>query len=388
MRWSNFCLPLTRQVSKEAVTPSHQWMLKTGMIHQVMSGVYSYLPFGLRAMRRIEDLIRKEMNNIGGNEVLLPCLQPRELWVKTDRVQAMGDVLMSLRGTGPAGEDGWTAKTVLGATHEEIITDLAANFVKSHKQLPLMLYQIQTKFRNEPRPQGGLVRTREFVMKDAYSFHTDAADLDRFYEVMMFAYGIIFGQCRIAGKMVEAEGGAIGSGQSHEFVAGDLEIGHIFKLGDKYSTKLNANFTGADNVRAPLQMGCYGIGVGRLLSAIIEANHDDKGIIWPKSVAPFDFLITVLDQDDEQVKKVVTDVVNVVEQGLGRSVLIDDRSERAGVKFNEGDMIGIPVRITIGKRGLETGMIELKDRRTGNTANISRLSFDPDTVDEAVNSLQ
>ncbi|MDD5775426.1 MAG: His/Gly/Thr/Pro-type tRNA ligase C-terminal domain-containing protein, partial [Candidatus Omnitrophica bacterium] len=291
----------------------------------------------------------------------------------------------------------------LGPTHEEVITDLVSNHVSSYKQMPLTLYQIQTKFRDEMRPRFGLVRCCEFIMKDAYSFDVDEAALDVSYQTMFGAYNRIFKRLGLSCLAVEADSGVMGGSVSHEFMVpaacgedfvsvcsqctaprpyqegiepvcpkckgalekvNTIEVGHIFKLGTKYTSMLNANYLNAKGQSLPIVMGCYGIGVSRLIATVIEQNHDEKGIVWPKEVAPFDILISPLDVTNDSVVAKARELHDTLE-GRGYTVLLDDRDERAGVKFKDAELVGIPVQIVIGRDFIANGTLEYKNRRTG-----------------------
>jgi prolyl-tRNA synthetase len=563
MLWSKFFIPTTKEVPKDATAPSHQLMLRAGLIRQLMAGVYSYLPLGYRALRKIEQIVREEMNRAGAIELHMPCLQPLELWEQTGRTEAMGDVLLRLAGS----RGDWRTQTCLGPTHEENVTEIVRAYVQSYKQLPINLYQIQTKFRGEARPKSGVLRTREFLMKDAYSFHRDKASLDEGYQAMYDAYCRIFTRCGLPYVAVEAESGPIGGDASHEFmvltdagedvvvlsdngdyaanleraaaaplppstaemrplkevhtpgkgtiadvcgllgtqpadmiktliyvdprkneksgapfqplpivvlvrgdheineaklnraaggrlelagesviqnltgaavgfagpqgllpkvarmiidpavigmrnactganktdyhvvnlnpgrdfavtgekvlvadvrsvVAGDLspkgsgsalhlktaiEVGHVFKLGTKYSDALKATYLDQDGKPKSFIMGCYGIGLNRIMAAAIESHHDENGIIWPLSIAPFEVLIVALDPREAEVMAVANKLHDEL-SAAGVDVLLDDRDERAGFKFKDADLIGIPVRITVGKKGLAEGVVEVKRR--------------------------
>ncbi|MFH1747578.1 MAG: proline--tRNA ligase [Planctomycetota bacterium] len=578
MRWSQFFIPTTKETPKDATAASHVLMLRAGLIRQLAAGMYSYLPLGYRTLRKIEQVVRDEMNNAGAIELHMPVLQPLSLWDETGRTAAMGDVLLRLGG--PPGD--WRPNTVLGPTHEEVITEIARAYLNSYKQLPINLYQIQVKMRGEARPKSGVLRTREFLMKDAYSFHADKASLDKEYDNMYAAYCRIFGRCGLPYLAVEAESGAIGGDVSHEFMvltdagedsvvmsanndyaanlerataaplpqqagdmlpieevhtpghgkvedvcafmgtqpgqmiktliyttepqsepgapatgqtdqsrdrqgadtqpkivvalvrgdhdvneskldkaagltleladpetiervtgaavgfagpqglidridqliidrdvttmrnaasganktdyhvknvnpgrdfpvdgakvlvadirnalAGDLsptgsasllslntaiEVGHIFKLGTKYSDSMQATFLTREGKPQPLIMGCYGIGVSRIMAAAIEANHDDNGIIWPMSIAPFHVLVMALDPRVAEVMQTATAIHDQL-AAAGLEVLFDDRDERAGFKFKDADLIGIPLRVIVGKKGLKDGVVELSHRR-------------------------
>jgi len=531
-----------REAPAEAETVSHQLLLRTGMISQVATGVYSYLPLGWRVLKKIENIIREEMDKAGGQELMLPALQPLELWQETGRDQAFGKGLFVLT-------DRKDRKLALGPTHEEVITQLVSRNVQSYRDLPLMLYQIQTKFRDEPRPRGGLLRVREFDMKDLYSFDADEKGLDESYNKMLQAYRKIYERCCLPAMLVEADSGAIGGKDSHEFIIitesgedeviycdsckyaanaekaqsvktkvsggkllpleevatpgaatieevsrflkvpqsytlkavfyvadgklvfvvirGDIEVndvklknalkcielrlateaevkaagivagaaspigihgikviaddsitsgtnfvagankpethlrnvnyprdfkvdvvtdiararagdecpkcgaklssthgveaGHVFKLGTFLSEKLGAYFLDENGVSRPIVMGCYGIGVGRLLAAAIECNHDDKGIIWPLSIAPYQVYLCSLYLENTKVAEAAEKIYADFEaQGL--EVLYDDRKESPGVKFNDADLLGIPLRVTISPRTLEKNSAEVKWR--------------------------
>jgi prolyl-tRNA synthetase len=531
-----------REVPAEADTVSHQLLVRAGMINQLAAGIYSYLPLGWRTLRKIENIIRNEMDKAGGQEVHLPILQPDELWQISGRDRTMSDVLFHLC-------DRRERKLTLGPTHEEVITSLAARYVRSYRDLPILLYQIQTKFRDEPRPRGGLIRVREFHMKDLYSFDADEAGLDESYQKMVEAYQNIFDRCGLPVMLVEADSGAIGGKDSREFMAvaengedeiiycpschyaanaekavsakektdngqplpvaevatpgvstieevagflkvpasrtlkavfyiadgaivfvvirGDLavneiklknqlhaaelrlateaeviaagivpgaaspvglkgfrviaddsitsdtnfiaggnktythlknvnyprdfkadivadiaaaragdkclkcggtlasargiEVGHIFKLGTTYSTKFEASFIDEKGESHPIVMGCYGLGLSRLLAAVIERNHDDKGIIWPVSIAPYHVYLCALYRDGSNVAEVAETLYKDLESA-GLEVLFDDREESPGVKFNDADLLGIPFRLTVSPRTLEKNGAELKLR--------------------------
>jgi len=521
---------------------SHQLLLRAGMIHQVAAGVYSYLPIAWRVLKKIENIIRQEMDAAGGQELMLPVLQPLEIWQQSGRDQAFGKGLFTL-------DDRRDRKLALGPTHEEVITQLVSYYVQSYRDLPRLLYQIQTKFRDEPRPRAGLVRVREFTMKDLYSFDVDEAGLDQSYDKMLQAYHNIYRRCRLPAAVVEADSGAIGGKDSHEFmlttesgedeiiyctkcnysantekaesikdklesepplpieevdtpgittieqvsnflnvpqshtlkavfyvadgevvfvvIRGDIEVnevklknllhcnelrlataaelqeaaivagsaspvgitgikviadysitsganfvaggnkpdthirnvnyprdfkvdilagiakahagedcprcggellsahgievGHTFKLGTFLSEKFGAVFTDPDGISHPIVMGCYGIGLGRLLAAAIEQNHDDKGIIWPMPIAPYHIYICPLYREDSNVSRVAESLYADLEaQGL--EVLFDDRDESPGVKFNDADLLGIPIRVTISPRTLQKNSVEVKKR--------------------------
>jgi prolyl-tRNA synthetase len=532
-----------REIPAEADMASHQLLLRAGMIHQITAGVYSYLPLAWRVLKKIENIIREEMDAAGGQELMMPVLQPLELWQETGRDEAFGKGLFTL-------SDRKDRTLVLGPTHEEVITQLASRNVQSYRDLPLLLYQIQTKFRDEPRPRGGLIRVREFIMKDLYSFDADEAGLDQSYNRMLQAYQNIYNRCGLPTRLVEADSGAIGGKDSREFmlitetgedeliycpgcgysanaekaesikeklteeeplplkevstpgmatieevshflnvphsrtlkavfyiadgelvfvvIRGDIEVnevklkntlhcselrlatedevisagivagaaspigisgvrviaddsittganfvagankpdthlrnvnyprdfkvdlitdiaraqagegcpkcrgkflslrgievGHVFKLGTIFSQKLGAFYIDADGVSRPIVMGCYGIGLGRLMAAAVEQNHDDKGIIWPLPIAPYHIYLCPLYLENPQVESTVENLYTELEKS-GLAVLFDDRRQSPGVKFNDADLLGIPLRVTISPRTLEKDSAEIKWRR-------------------------
>ncbi len=544
MRISKLVSKTQREIPAEADTPSHQLLLRAGMISQVAAGVYNYLPLAWRSLRKIENIIRDEMDKAGGQEVFMPTLQPLELWQKSGRDQAFGSTLPALTTT-----DRRERVLVLGPTHEEVVTDIVAHYVKSYRDLPVNIYQIQNKFRDEPRPRAGLIRVREFIMLDAYSFDKNQAGLDVVYQRMLNAFSNMYARCGLKSIPVEADSGAIGGKDSHEFmlpaetgedtiitcpkcgyaanaekavfkktaasgeallpleevatpgkksieevagflgvsadktlkavfyiadgqfifvvIRGDLpvneiklahtlkvkelrlatpaevaeqnilagfaspvglkgvrivaddsvttsvnlvtggnkpdihvknanyrrdfnadfvadialakagnmctgcgavlqavrgiEVGHIFKLGTVYSEKLGAYFTDESGNPQMIPMGCYGIGVGRLLAAAIEQNHDDKGIIWPVSIAPYHVHLCALFLDDPHVVETAEKLYNELTSN-GIEVLYDDRAESPGVKFNDADLLGMPLRITVSPRNLEKNSVEVKWR--------------------------
>jgi prolyl-tRNA synthetase len=393
MLWSKTLIPTLKETPQEAESVSHQLLLRAGLIRQLMAGAYSYLPLGLKVLNNIQRIIREEMNSCGSSELLLPALQPLELWQKTGRDKDLGEVMIRF-------VDRRGRNLCLGPTHEEAITELVRTHVSSYRQLPLILYQIQTKFRDEIRPRFGLVRACEFIMKDAYSFDKDEAGLDKNYQAVYEAYKRIFKRCGLEFLTVEADPGVMGGDVSHEFMvpAGDgedivlscpkcnsiktykegqkdscakcnsklnrintIEVGHIFKLGIKYSKVLGANFLDAEGKQRPIIMGCYGIGVSRLISAIIEQNHDKDGIIWPKEISPYQVVVLPLDVTDKKIMQSANDLYNELEE-KDVEALLDDRDERAGVKFKDADLLGISLQLIIGKESLEKNTVELKVR--------------------------
>jgi len=542
MRFSNLFGKTLKEIPTEADSISHQLLVRAGMIQQVAAGVYSYLPMGWRVLKKIEQIIKEEMDKAGGQELMLPAIQPFELWEKSGRYPSFGKILFTAI-------DRKERKVVFGPTHEEIITDLVSHYVQSYRDLPLLLYQIQDKFRDEPRPRGGLLRVREFFMKDLYSFHADSDSLDRSYKDMIEAYRNVFTRCGLPAVMVEADSGAIGGKESHEFmliaetgedeiiycsncgyaaniekaqskktqietnpqlpieeivtpniktieevaefvgvlvnqtlkavfysaddetvfavIRGDLninetklknllkstelrlateaevrttglvagsaspinltnikiiaddsitlgsnfvagankpdthlknvnyprdfkvdviadiataypgdscpkcngsllaqhgiEVGHVFKLGTFLSERLGATFLDRKGTSQPIIMGCYGIGLGRLLAGAVEQNHDDKGIIWPLAIAPYQIHLTALNLDKPEVsetaERIYQDLTN-----KNIEVLFDDREDSAGVKFNDADLLGMPVRLTVSPRTLKSQSVEMKWR--------------------------
>ncbi|MET3505005.1 proline--tRNA ligase [Halalkalibacter oceani] len=562
MRQRTFLAPTLRDVPADAEIKSHQLMLRAGLIRQTASGIYSYLPLGKKVLRKVEDIIREEMDEAGGQEVLLPAIQPAELWEESGRLHAYGPELMRLK-------DRHERDFVLGATHEEVITDLVRNELQSYKKLPVNLYQIQTKYRDERRPRFGVLRSREFIMKDAYSFDTSNEGLEQSYQAMYKAYQNIFTRCALNFRAVEADSGTIGGTDTHEFmvlseigedtiaysdqsdfaanieiapvvttyvksdeplkekelvdtvnirtieevadffkvsaaqtiksllfiadgepvlvlVRGDhdvneikvknvldkdsvelasaeetarllncetgyigpinlpseitviadhaveavvngicganekdkhyknvnpgrdftatyadlrliqegdpspcgkgtiqfamgIEVGHVFKLGTKYSEALGATYLDENGKTQTMIMGCYGIGVSRTVAAIVEQHHDENGIVWPPAVAPFDLHLVTINVKDEAQKELGEQLYQTLKQ-LGYDVLFDDRPERAGVKFKDSDLIGLPIRIAVGKKAGE-GIVEVKVRKTGEMieAEVAKL---PDVLEE------
>lgn len=396
MLWTKTLIPTLKEVPQEAESVSHQLLLRSGLIRMLMAGAYSYLPLGLKVLGNIQRIIREEISACNAAELLLPALQPLELWQKTGRDKDIGEVM--IRFTDRRGR-----KICLGPTHEEVITELVKNHVSSYKQLPLVLYQIQTKFRDELRPRFGLIRGCEFIMKDAYSFDKDEAGLDLNYKAMYEAYKRIFSRCGLKFLITEADSGVMGGKVSHEYMvpakdgedivifcpacglagaykgqeirdcqkcgqkvqkANCIEVGHIFKLGTKYSASLGANFLDAQGVLQPVIMGCYGIGVSRLISAIIEQNYDVNGIIWPKEAAPYKVAILCLDISDEKIRAAGFNLHDELNK-KGVDALLDDRDERAGVKFKDADLLGIPLQVIIGKNALKDNTLEIKERASG-----------------------
>lgn len=374
---------------------SHDLLTRAGFVDQLMAGVYSFLPLGFKVLKNIESIIRREIQEVGGQEILLPVLQPKDNWLKTGRWDNL-NILFKVKGSGEK-------DYALGPTHEEVVSPLAKKIVFSYRDLPLYVFQIQTKFRDELRAKSGILRTREFLMKDLYSLHSNQADLDKYYEVVADSYKKIFDHCGI-GKITYrtlASGGSF-SKYSDEFQTitdagedivyickkcktainkeiksenplcpnckkGDfdekkaVEVGNIFKLGNKYSLPFDLKFTDKDELDKPVLMGCYGIGLGRLMGAIVETNHDEKGVIWPKSVAPF--LVHLISLDKSKKAREISEKVYKDLQKKNISVLYDDRQDKsAGEKFAEADLIGIPYRVVISEKTLAKNSAEVKER--------------------------
>jgi prolyl-tRNA synthetase len=401
MRYSKLLIPTLREDPGEAEVVSHRLMLRSGLIRKVAAGIYTYLPLGYRVIRKVEQIVREEMDRSGAQELLMPIALPSELWKETGRWNEYGKELMRF-------VDRHEREFCLGPTHEEVITDLFRREVKSYRQLPLNLYQIQTKFRDEIRPRFGLMRGREFIMKDAYSFDRNEQEAKESYDRMDKAYNRVFERCGLRFKAVEAESGLIGGMYSQEFMVladtGEdalvscpscdyaanqekqqgktcpqcnaklsthrgIEVGHIFMLGDKYSKAMKATCLDKDGSEVPAVMGCYGIGIGRTAAAAIEQNHDEKGIIWPLPLAPFQIHIIPVQDQSERVM-IATELIYGTLLRDGVEVLLDDRSERPGVKFNDADLLGIPYQVIVGEKNLKEGFVEMKDRRTGTVQRI------------------
>lgn len=395
MKYSKLFGKTLNQVPKGAEAASHRYLVKGGFVDQLSAGIYSLLPLGWRVYQKIENIIREEMNVIGGQELFLPALQPKSLWQESGRWDKMDPPLFVLK-------DQHEREYALGSTHEEVITDLVRRIAKSYQDFPLYLYQIQNKFRNEIRSTSGLLRVREFMMKDLYSFHTSKKDLDDYYQKVIEAYKKIFTRCGFVVKISEASSGSIGGDISHEFMmlaktgedkilfcpkcdfatskeklakcplcgtslesGQSIESGHIFKLGTKYSKSMRAYFVDKDNSQKLIWMGCYGIGLGRLMATVVEAHHDEKGIIWPKQASPFDIHLVDLTKDKKQAEKVYEEL-----KKAKIDVLYDDRDDvSAGVKFADADLIGIPVRLVVSEKTGEK--IEYKERNSQKTELLS-----------------
>ena len=418
MRLSRYFLPVLKETPAEAQIASHRYMLRAGMVKQQAAGIYSWLPLGLAVLRNVEQIVREELDKAGCVELLMPTLQPTELWKESGRYDALGKEMLRFK-------DRADRELLYSPTNEEMVLDIFRASVQSYKGVPKTLYQIQWKFRDEIRPRFGVMRGREFLMKDAYSFHLDVDDAKRFYSIMYETYHRIFARMGLVAIAVAADSGAIGGNLSHEFqvlaetgesqifydaaiddyrdgskeinfdelrthyAAADemhkpeecpvpadklrsargIEVGHIFYLGNKYSSAMNFSVTGPSGNVTP-EMGCYGIGVSRLVGAIIEANHDENGIIWPEAITPFKVGLINLRNSDAATTAMADDFYRVLEQA-GVTVLYDDTDESAGKKFAAMDLIGLPWQVAIGPRGVAAGTVELKNRRTGEKLEIS-----------------
>ena len=411
MLFSKLLLPTLKDAPKEAEVISHKLMLRAGMVRKVASGIYTWLPLGLKVLRKIENIVREEMDASGAQEVLMPMVQPKELWNETNRWEKMGPELLRIK-------DRHERDFCLGPTHEEVITDLIRNNVKSYKELPLNIYQIQTKFRDEVRPRYGVMRGREFLMKDSYSFNIDEACLQSTYLTMRNTYKNILERIGLDYKIVAADSGAIGGDTSEEFhvlaetgedtiaissesefaintelllkegedisslegkpspdgkgtiqIKKGIEVGHIFQLGKVYAEDMKANVLNNEGKASTLHMGCYGVGVSRLVAAAIEQNNDDKGIIWPHSISPFDInIIAIGYEKDQQIAEASIKLYQDLQE-MGYEVLLDDRKDGYGTKMKDSELIGIPLNIVIGKQYIETNEVELKSRSGDSSLN-------------------
>lgn len=393
MKQSQYFLKTSKTAPKDDVSINARLLEQGGFVQKVMAGVYSYLPLGLRVLQKVENIIREEMNAIGGQEVLMPAMQPKENWETTGRWNSL-DVLFKVES-----QHGY--QLALGPTHEEIVTPMAQNVISSYRDMPLAVYQIQTKFRDEARAKSGLMRGREFRMKDLYSFHTSEEDLANYYQSVAGAYKKIFERLGIPALYVEASGGSF-SKYSHEFqvetasgedtiyvcnkcslavnkeifddakVCTDCgekdyretkgsEVGNIFELKTKFSDSFNFKFTAEDgSLQTPI-MGCYGIGPSRCMGVIVEQSNDEKGIIWPESVAPFKVHLISLSSKDSSVAKSADDLYQAL-LSAGVEVLYDDRDASAGEKFADSDLIGIPYRVVVSSKTMAENKVEFKHR--------------------------
>ena len=426
MRLSRYFMPTLKETPADAEIASHRLMLRAGMVRQSASGIYTWLPMGLKVLKNIEAIVREEQNRAGANEVLMPTLQPADLWRESGRYDDYGEEMLRIK-------DRKGADLLYGPTNEEMITDIFRREVKSYKNLPLNLYHIQWKFRDELRPRFGIMRGREFLMKDAYSFDISEEEGVHSYNAMFVAYLRTYARLGLKAMPMRADTGPIGGELSHEFLviaetgesevyfhkdyekldpmveastdeerqaivdqwtakyaatdeihdaetcdvnADDLitgrgiEVGHIFFFGDKYSKPMGASVQGPDGKLVDVQMGSYGVGVSRLVGAIIEASHDEKGIIWPDSVAPYQVGLMNLGAKDETCTATCDDFYAKL-SAAGVETLYDDTKAGAGAKFSNMDLIGLPWQIAVGPRGLKDGIVEVKNRKTGEKTEMS-----------------
>jgi prolyl-tRNA synthetase len=424
MRLSRFFMPILKENPKEAEIVSHRLMLRAGMIKQQSQGIYTWLPLGKRVLDKVTRIIREEQNRAGAIEVLMPTLQSADLWKESGRYDAYGKEMLRI-------QDRQDRPMLYGPTNEEMITDVFRSFVKSYKDLPLNLYHIQHKFRDEIRPRFGTMRSREFLMKDAYSFDIDRAGAEHAYYRMFAAYLRTFSRMGMNAIPMKADTGPIGGDLSHEFIiladtgesevfchkdflhfpipgvdtdfddvaglkaifdkwtslyaatsemhdtaafgaivpeeqvsARGIEVGHIFYFGTKYSEPMGAKVQGPDGKEHFVHMGSYGIGPTRLVPAIVEASHDENGIIWPKSVTPFDVVIVNMKSGDVACDTACNSLYATL-MNAGVDVLLDDTDKGSGAKFATADLIGVPVQLIVGPRSIANGEVEVKDRKTG-----------------------
>ena len=430
MRLSRYFLPIMRETPKEAEIVSHRLMLRAGMMRQEAAGIYAFLPLGLRVLRKIEQIVREEQDRSGAIELLMPTIQSADLWRESGRYEAYGKEMLRI-------EDRHEREMLYGPTNEEMITDIFRAYVRSYKDLPLNLYHIQWKFRDEVRPRFGLMRGREFLMKDAYSFDIDQAGAQHSYNKMFVAYLRTFARMGLKSIPMRADTGPIGGNLSHEFIilastgesevfchkdyldmavpgadvnfddaaslqgivdqwtsqyaatsdmhdaaayglvpvdkqvsARGIEVGHIFYFGTKYSAPMKAVVAGPDGKEVAVHGGSYGIGPSRLVAAIIEASHDDAGIVWPEPVAPFKVALLNLKQGGAETDAACEQLYRDL-SAKGVDVLYDDRDERAGGKFATADLIGVPWQVLVGPKGLAEGKVEVKKRADGTREQMS-----------------
>ena len=423
MKLSKIFLPTIKENPADVHIISHSLMLRAGMINQVAAGIYSWLPLGTRVLHKIAEIVRSAQNKIGANEVILPTIQPANLWIESGRYEAYGDEMLRIK-------DRHDRDLLYTPTAEEVVTQIGKQFLKSYKDLPQLLYQIHWKFRDEIRPRFGVMRGREFIMKDAYSFDIDQAQAKITYEKVFICYMHTFAKMGLTAIPIRADTGPIGGNLSHEFhvlaqtgesaiyydrkindiidqvskgqkvdfneltkyyAAADemhqpeqcplneqdlcsargIEVGHIFNFGDKYTKAMNMSVMNDKGQKVYPSMGSYGIGISRLVGAIIEANHDDRGIIWPMSVAPFHVGLIGIKLNDPLVSQKCAEIYEKLQSISGLEVLYDDRNESPGFKFANMDLIGIPIQVVIGPKALEQGQIEVKLRRSGDKLEVS-----------------
>ena len=429
MRLTNYFLPVLKESPNDAEIVSHQLMLRAGMISQSSSGIYSWLPLGLRVLKKIENIVRDEQDAAGVNEILMPTIQPADLWKESGRYEDYGKEMLRIN-------DRQDREMLYGPTNEEQVTDIFRRSIKSYKELPQLLYHIQWKFRDELRPRFGVMRGREFLMKDAYSFDLDKQQSEISYNKFFVCYLKTFQRLELKAIPMAAETGPIGGDLSHEFIiisqtgesdiyfdsklleqenelqsinysedlsglvnsykslyavsddkfnqdnfdnnvlkenqtrSKGIEVGHIFSFGTKYSETMKANVLNNDGKQTTVFMGSYGIGISRLVGAIIESSNDDKGIIWPKSVSPYDIGLINLKQKDND----ITAISNGVYENLlsvGFDVLYDDKNDNPGVKFSRMDLIGLPFQVIVGNKSKNDSILEVKNRKTGDISEVS-----------------
>ncbi|MES2120898.1 MAG: proline--tRNA ligase [Pseudomonadota bacterium] len=430
MRWSRAFLPVLKESPSDAQIVSHKLMLRAGLVRQTAAGIYAWLPLGFRVLTKIEQVVREEQDRAGAQEMLMPTLQSAELWRESGRYDAYGPEMLRIR-------DRHEREMLYGPTNEEMITALFRDDVKSYRDLPRTLYHIQWKFRDEVRPRFGVMRGREFLMKDAYSFDLDEAGARQSYYTQMLAYLRTFQRLGIRAVPMKAASGPIGGDLSHEFIVlaptgesevfydatydafdwnqsdlryGDeaglqglfdrvnatyaatdethdearwaqvaegqrrtgrgIEVGHIFYFGTKYSAAMGLKVSSPDGTPVTPHMGSYGVGVSRLVGAIIEASHDEAGIVWPEAVAPWQVGLVTMRADDEPTAAAAEDIYAKL-TGAGIETLYDDRDERGGVKLGSMDLIGLPWQLIAGPRGIASGTVELKRRSTGEREELS-----------------
>ena len=424
MRYTKSGITTTKNAPKDAEIISHKLMIRSGMVKKLASGLYTWMPLGLKVLKKIENIIREEMNRADALEILMPAVQPSELWKESGRWDKYGPELLRIT-------DRHDREFCFGPTHEEIITDIARKDIKSYKQLPIIYYQIQTKFRDEIRPRFGVMRAREFLMKDAYSFHENEECLNKTYKIMFEAYKNCFNKIGFEYKVVNADNGQIGGSESHEFhviadngedelifsdssdyainaelftrppkegdacpdgsgkvkIKRGIEVGHIFKLGKNYSEAMNASISNKENKNIKMTMGCYGIGVSRIAAAAIEQSNDEKGIIWPKSIAPYLITIISIGYTKNDIVKNYTDSLYEELENNNIEVLLDDRDISPGNMFSDSELIGIPYSVIIGKQFIEDNNFELKDRKFDKTSTINENNNTEKPTKEALKSI-
>lgn len=411
MRQSALFTKVSRNIDRDEVSLNAQLLTRAGYVEKLMAGVYSLLPLGLRVLTKIEGIVRQEMDALGAQEIIMPALQPKDPWEQTGRWDTV-DILFKLKGAGDR-------ELALGPTHEEVVTPLVGKQIQSYRDLPIAVYQVQTKFRNEARAKSGLLRGREFRMKDMYSFHATQADLDAFYERVVEAYKRVFQRCGVGeSTLLTAASGGVFSKFSHEFQTvtasgedivclhpdqplgvnrellelGDImkelnlvqpdgtyrtmeerkaiEVGNIFKLGTRFSDAFKLAFTDEGGQKQPVIMGCYGLGPTRLMGAVVETLSDESGLKWPKEIAPYELHLLSLAKSGEEQERAEQIYKSLAKSGF--QVLFDDRTElRAGEKFAESDLLGIPDRLVVSAKTLAQGSVEHKSRFTGATSLIA-----------------